>query len=303
MALEGTALKRLLFEGIRRAGGRLPPSLLLALLWLPSLLRAAIDVWVRDRRAPMQLPPVAGATRGGRQALYDRLLYRLTPMVGFWADRSLEAGWAARYDVSALAELRALAAERPVIMVTFHYGALIMIPSLLNHHGVPTALAVDKEAWPLSRLRQWRLDLAKVGDIPTAVPADARQMLRFLRPGRCLMVAVDFQTPEQVEVEVEGAVMRLSTPPLRLARLARATVVPMLGVHDGLWRIRLHLGRPVPDELLRAGDYAAVAAHVARELLPVAARAPGQALPTLVEAFEAKAQAGGLASAAVPSTA
>jgi lauroyl/myristoyl acyltransferase len=179
----------------------------------------------------------------------------------------------------------------------------VMIPSLLNQHGVPTALAVDKEAWPLSALRQWRLDLAKAGDVPTAVPADARQMLRFLKPGRCLMVALDFPTAEHVEVAFGGGAMRLSTPPLRLARVARAAVVPMLAVHEGQWRIRLHLGAPVPDELLRAGDYQAAAAHIANELLPVAAAAPGQALPTMVEAFIALPQPREAASAVAPSSA
>jgi lauroyl/myristoyl acyltransferase len=179
----------------------------------------------------------------------------------------------------------------------------VMIPSLLNQHRVPTALAVDKAAWPLSANRQWRLDLAKVGDVPTAVPADARQMLRFLRPGRCLLVALDFQTTEQAEIEFNGSVVRLSTPPLRLARAARAVVVPMLAVHEGLWRIRLHLGEPVPDELLRAGDYQAAAEHIAAELLPLAAQAPGQALPTLVEAFVPAPQPVEAASIVAPSSA
>lgn len=294
---------RLLFRAIRATGGRLPPGVLLAILWAPSLLRAAVDLWLRKRRAPTQLPPLPGIYRGGRAGLYDRLLYRLTAVVGFWADRALEPAWAARYDASALDRLHPIVAERPVILVSLHYGPLVMIPSLLNGHGVPTALAVDKDAWPLSPMRQWRLDLAKVEGVPTAVPADARQMLRFLKPGRCLMVALDFQTAEQAAVEFRGAAIRLSTPPLRLARMARAAVVPTLAVHDGPWRIRLHLGAPVPDELLRAEDYDAAVAHIVNELLPVAAQAPGQALPTLVEAFEPLGQPAEASSAVAASRA
>lgn len=295
---------RLLFVITRWLGSRLPPSLLLLIFWPPSFVRAAADVWLRDRRPPTQLPPIPGVTRAAHHALGDRLVYRMTPLAGFWADRAHARGWASRFDLSEIEQLRPVLRERPVIMVSFHYGGLVMVPSLLNQHSIPTALAVSREAWPLSRLRQWRLDLAKVGDVPMAVVAEARAMLRFLQPGRCLIVAVDYQTPELAEVAYAGATVRLSTPPLRLARVSRALVVPMLAVNDGPWRMAMRLGRPVPEEMIRAGDYQAAAAHIAGELLPLAASAPGQALPTLVEAFVPPAQLAEAPSSAVaPSSA
>jgi hypothetical protein len=53
-------------------------------------------------------------------------------------------------------------------------------------------------------------------------------MLRFQRkPGRCLLVAVDVPAPEATDVEFEGGLMRLATPPRRLARMARAREVPV----------------------------------------------------------------------------
>jgi lauroyl/myristoyl acyltransferase len=281
---------RLLFGAVRSTGGRLPPRLLLLLLWPPSFARAAADVWLHGRRPPTQLPPIPGVSRRAHQALADRLVYRMTPLAGFWADRALAPGWASRFDLSAIEQLRPILRERPVILVSFHFGALVMVPSLLNQHGMPTALAVSRDGWPLSRLRQWRLDLAKVGDIPTAVVAEARAMLRFLQPGRCLIVAVDYPTADVSEVAYGGATVRLSTPPLRLARVAGALVVPMLAINDGPWRMSLRLGRPVPQATIQAGDYQAAAAHIANELLPLAASVPGQALPTLVEAFLPAAQ-------------
>lgn len=275
---------RLLFEAIRLLG-RLPPWMLLAILWPLSLARGTIDVLIRDRRPPTELPPRGSARGGWRAAVLDRAVYRITALAGFWADRSLEPAWASRFDLSAIDELRGDLAERPMLMVSLHYGGLVMVPPLLCARGVPTALAVNRNSWPLSRLRQWRLKLTQVGDVPPAVPADARAMLRFMQPGRCLVVAIDYPSGELAEVPFAGANVRLATPPLRLARMAGATVVPMLAVSDGPWRMTMRLGRPVPDELIRNGDYHAAAAHVAAELLPLAAAAPDQALPTLVEAF------------------
>jgi hypothetical protein len=275
----------LLFRFVRTAGGWLPPGLLAGLIWPWALARAAVDVLLRGRRPPESLPPAPGRSAGLRAALAERLAFRLTPLVGFWADRSLSPEWAARYRITGLEHVTTHIGQRPVILASLHYGALIMVPSLLCRHGVPAALAVGPENWPLSRLRQWRLDLAGIGDVPTAVPADARPMLRFLRPGRCLVVALDVPMPEPVEVPVEDGVLRLATPPLRLARMRDAVVVPVLARHEGTWRISVTFGQPVPDELIRAGDHQAAAAHIAGQLLPLAAEAPGQALPTLVEAF------------------
>jgi lauroyl/myristoyl acyltransferase len=266
---------------------------LVALLGPPAFARAAVDVWVRGLRPPTQLPPLPGTTTRAHRALYDRLLFRMTPLAGFWIDRLAAPEWSGRYDVSEIERLRSELAGRPLILVSFHYGALVMVPPVLTQYGVPTALAVSREGWPLSRLRQWRLDLARIDDTPTVVPAEARAMLRFLRPGRCLIVAVDYPTAERAAVPYNGSLVRLSTPPLRLARAARAVVVPMLALHQGPWRMSMRLGRPVPDELIARADYDAAAAHIVSELLPLAAAAPRQALPTLVEAFEPEAYVAG----------
>jgi lauroyl/myristoyl acyltransferase len=295
-------VRRLLFHVIRAVGGRLPPTLLLALLVPPSLVRAAIDVWVHGVRPAPSLPPDGNARTSAADALVERLDFRLTPVVGFWADRVLGRGWRSRFDISAFEQVHAQLAGRPLLLVSLHYGPLVMIPSLLCRHDVPTALAVGPDNWPISPLRQLRLDLVKIGDIPTAVAAEARPMLRFLKPGRCLVVAIDYPAGETVELPFAGSTVRVSVAPLRLARISNALVVPMLARNEGRWRISMRLGAPVPDELLQAGDYRAAAAHVCAELLPLAASAPGQALPTLVEAFS-PAQLDAAGSRAAPSRA
>ena len=123
-------MTRLVFRAIRASGAALPSWMLLSLLWPPALLRAAFDVWVRGVRPPAQLPPRPGRAASSAQAIHDRTHFRLAPLAGFWADKSREEQWSSRFDLSAVAGLRPLIAERPVILASLHYGALVMVPPL-----------------------------------------------------------------------------------------------------------------------------------------------------------------------------
>jgi lauroyl/myristoyl acyltransferase len=276
--------QRLVFRAFRVLGRALPPGALLALLWPVSVVRATLDLR-RGRKPPTELPPLNGTLKGW-PAIRQRTNSRLTPLAGFWADRFLSPGWAERFDVRDVERLRTLLADRPAVLVSIHFGSLLLLAPVLRLSGIPVAMAVGADEWPLPRSRRWRTELTRIGDLPTTLgTGDARGMLRFLQPGRCLLVTLDYPLGEKADVPYAGVLLRASTPPLRLARAARAVVVPVLAFGDGPWRMRLHVGQPVPDELLAARDYAAAAAHLCAELLPVAATAPGQALPTLVDAF------------------
>jgi lauroyl/myristoyl acyltransferase len=111
-------------------------------------------------------------------------------------------------------------------------------------------------------------------------------MVRYLQAGRCLLVALDYPIGDQVSIAYGGSQMRLSTASFKLARITGAAVVPVIVRVDGNWRYSLHVGAPVPDELLAKEDDAAVLAHVVNELMPIAQKAPEQALPLLVNAFQ-----------------
>jgi lauroyl/myristoyl acyltransferase len=180
-------------------------------------------------------------------------------------------------------QIAALAETHPVMLVSLHFGGIFALPALLRAHGIPTASVVGGKLWPIRWWRRRRAQLTQISGLPTHFQAgDAWSIRHFMVPGRCVLVALDYPMGEQVSVPYGGVSLELSTPPFRLARLTGAAVVPVIVRADGAWRFKVHVCRPVPDAVIAAGDYAAAAAHVANELLPMAEDRPEQAMPLLV---------------------
>jgi lauroyl/myristoyl acyltransferase len=105
---------------------------------------------------------------------------------------------------------------------------------------------------------------------------DTRSMVRFLTPGRCFLVQVDYGLGRVVEIDWGSSRWQVASGAFRLARLTNAAVVPIVALDDGPWRYRVHVATPVPDSLIAAGDDAASAAHVLGELMPLIAQVPDQ---------------------------
>jgi lauroyl/myristoyl acyltransferase len=209
-----------------------------------------------------------------------------------WADRFDRSPWSGRIDLSQIETLRALAASRPVLLATVHYGGIFVMPTLLRSHGIPTAAVVGDKLWPVRWWRERRAALTHIADLPAHLRSgDARAMVRYLQPGRCLLVALDYPIGDQVATPFDGSALRLSTASFKLARMTGATIVPVIVRVEGTWRYSVHVGRPVPREVLAAGEDAPILAHIVSELMPIAQRAPEQALPLLVNAFETAAPA------------
>jgi lauroyl/myristoyl acyltransferase len=280
-------LRETVFRVIRGAGGALPVPVLAAVLYPVALARAFTEslIW-RGRRPPRSLPP---AGRGATFAteLSARTAAWMSTASLLWADRFATAQWRDRFDVQELDAVRAAAAERPVVIATIHFGGIFVMPSLLRAFGIPTAAVVGDKIWPVRWWRERRARLTEIDGLPAHLRAgDARAIVRYLQPGRCLLVALDYPLGEQALTPYGGTNVRLSTPAFRLARITNATVLPVLVRADGLLRFAVHVGRPVPDDVVARGDDYAALAHVVNELLPVAAIRPEQSLPLLVNAFE-----------------
>ncbi len=283
-----SALRELTFEAARFAGKVLPLTVLLVLLYPIALLRAAFDTIARRGKflTPRALPPV-GRSASFRVELRERTSAWLSTAALLWADRFARPPWSSRLDVGDLERVRSTASTRPVLIATLHFGGIFLMPTLLRAYGVPTAAVVGDKLWPVRWWRERRAQLTSIDGLPTHLRSgDARAMMRYLQPGRCLLVALDYPIGDQVATPYGGSAMRLSTASFRLARLTGAAIVPVLVRVEGPWRYSLHVGQPVPDELLAREDDAAVLAHIVNELMPVAEVKPEQALPLLVNAFE-----------------
>jgi lauroyl/myristoyl acyltransferase len=282
-------LRLLTFRVIRAAGGRLPLPVIEGALYPVALARALLDILRPRRRVPRSLPP----DRTQAPFLVDlreRTVAWMNTAALFWADRFNRSPWLQRIELSGVAELRPVIVDRPALIATVHFGGIFALPSLLRAFDIPTAAVVAETLWPVRWWREQRARLTVAPGLPVHLRSgDARQIMRYLEPGRCLLVALDYPLGEQLTTDFGGAALRLSTASFRLARITGAAVVPAIVRVNGPWRFAVHVGRPVPDEMLASGDDAAVLAHVVRELLPVAAVRPEQALPLLVNAFEQSA--------------
>jgi lauroyl/myristoyl acyltransferase len=276
-----------IFRATRAVGVVLPLPVLAALLSVPAFARAAVEsVTHRGRRPPRALPPTARPASLTTE-LRERTAAWLNTAALLWSDRFVKPPWSDRFDVSELEALRAVIAERPAIIVTIHFGGIFVLPSLLRANGIPTAAVVGDRLWPVRWWRERRASLTQIDGLPAHLRSgDARAIVRYLQPGRCLLVAADYPLGDQVDAAFAGAHVRLSTPSFRLARITGATLVPVIARGDGIWRCTVRVGAPVPDELLAASDDAAVLAHIVNQLLPIAATRPEQALPLLVNAFK-----------------
>jgi lauroyl/myristoyl acyltransferase len=203
-----------------------------------------------------------------------------------WSDEFNTQRWAGRLGLTDLERITDLTQTRPVILVSLHFGGIFTLPAMLRSHGIPTASVVGGKLWPIRWWRKRRALLTEIDGLPNHLKAgDAWAAKRFLAPGRCILVAIDFPMGEQVRVGYKGSSLDLSTPPFRLARLTGAAVVPVLVRADRIWRFTMIVGQPVPDELIESDDFAGAAAHIANQLLPIAADRPEQAMPLLVASF------------------
>jgi lauroyl/myristoyl acyltransferase len=281
-----------MFRAARIIGIILPLPTAMALLYPLAWLRGTFEVVARRSAAtPRSLPPARPSAPFG-VALHERTSAWMSTAALLWADRFARSPWSGRIDVSQIDELRALAASRPVLVATVHYGGIFVMPTLLRAHGIPTAAVVGDKLWPVRWWRERRASLTRIGDLPAHLRSgDARSMIRYLVPGHCLLVALDYPIGTELTMPYQGSSMRLYTSSFRLARMAGAAIVPVILRVDGTWRYSLHVGAPVPDTLLAGDDDAAVLAHIVTELMTVARQTPEQALPLLVKSFEAPAGA------------
>jgi lauroyl/myristoyl acyltransferase len=282
-------LRDLIFRASRSLGKRLPLPVLAGILWPFAFARGLFDsVAQRSRRPPSALPPDSRRASFG-SGLRERTSAWLSTAGLLWSDRFAQQPWRERIDVGQLDVLRAVAERGPVVLVTLHFGGIFVIPAVLRANGLPTAAVVGDKLWPVRWWRNRRAELTRIDDLPVHLRSgDARAIVRYLTTGRCLLVALDYPLGAQSNVTFAGSSIRLSTPAFRLARMCRATVVPVLMRADSVWRYSLRVGRPVPADLIDAQDDEAALAHVVNELLPIAADRPEQALPLLVNAFEVR---------------
>jgi len=256
-----------------------PPDVLYFLLLPYSLIRGFAPA-VRITEYPVTKLPRDPAQPAPRFLVRWRYQARFHQrwLALLWHERWLEPPWRERISVTG-SDLLEVGQKSPLVIVTVHTGGMVLLTTWLRTTGLRVgAVMLDQERWERDRpLHDPRNPVFRVGD--------TRAMVRFLEPNSCLMLPADHSLGRFADgAWGDDAVLRLSIGAFRLAGLSGAVVVPVTIVDSGRWRYRVQLGAPVPQDLIDDEDFEAAATHVAREIMPIAAKRPFEAMGTLVEA-------------------
>jgi len=254
----------------------LPPAVLYALLWpVAAIMAVAGHPFRRRRRRSRELPwPVSV-----RERWRDRIWFELTLLTFHWRDRLGAPRWRSRCRIEGLEHLHG----QPVVLVTVHVGPILLLPALLRMRGYPVCALGAPESIatrpPIRARIDAREDAASgLGHVPRFISTDSLwEVNRHLKTGGILIVAADGATGKRTTVDADGLRLSLGRGTLRTAQIAGADVVPcVIRAGPGLSSI-VHIGAPLPEELVtdRARHEEAYSTLLS-SLLREVRKAPGQ---------------------------
>jgi hypothetical protein len=202
------------------------------------------------------------------------------------ADRAHEPRWQRRIKVYGAPpdELKEWG-ERPVILACLHTGAFAFLRHWLRARRMSVAALLKTRPRIIRRYEEQRehergdsKQLQNFIDV-----TNLRTAVRFLTPGRILIVAIEAQPGSRAQTIMMGAPLRVGDGAPRLARLTGATLLPVsLWVTSG---VDIRFGTPVPREIIDSGDIQAANDFLARELWNDLARDPCAIGWTTLEAY------------------
>jgi lauroyl/myristoyl acyltransferase len=227
-------------------------------------------------------------------------------MLCLWRDRLAEGPWSAHCRSDGLERLeREHARGRPVALACLHFGPLNVVCHCLRGRGLPLAFLrfLPSDRLPL----YWRyVDRLGDRDVRALGPiafdgSELRPALEHLRSGRILAMVVERGHGERVRLSGAGFRFDMGTGVLRMAARTGAVVMPCLITAGAGMSVAIHLGEPVPEELVSdPGRHHLACEHLFRELFAVVARYPGQAHSELIEHLRPAAVGAAVAAEVVP---
>lgn len=277
------------FQSVRALERGLPPPVLRRLLWpwaaiwvLPgrSQWKAFRPHWNRIpatlRHRDLELPDF----------LRRRLRSSLARFLTFWPDRLGAPRWQQRIRYEGLHHvLTVLNGGAPAVLATLHFGVLFLLRYFLRARGIAASVLVAQDPTGRPRLQEMKNALMASPGLPEVFTLDeVRAARRFLTPGHCLVVAVDFDRGRQVRVATTHGTMRLATGAMRLAQASGARLIPCLAEEESPWRFVVHFGEPVPLQTGR--DFGLAGQHLVNAFLPVISRRPMDWRRNLVDCWE-----------------
>ena len=184
--------------------------------------------------------------------------------------------------------------QRPVIIAVMHTGAYAFIRSWLRSRGIGCSLYVGGLPpildHPAFQEREAAADRAygvaeTMGYFRTQ--HSLRDLLKFLKPGRVLVMAIDggLPSPDSDRQETGDFPIFVKQGVCRIGAQVGAMIYPASMRRIGLGRYEVHFGKQVPDELLAEKDPAAATQHVVTELWRDIRKNPDELMWSSLESF------------------
>jgi lauroyl/myristoyl acyltransferase len=202
----------------------------------------------------------------------------LAQLMYLWPDRLSGGRWKNRCRCVGLERVeRDHALGRPIILATLHFGPSVLLVHWLRAQGMPAAGLRDSRV--KARPVYWRYI-----DRKSAVPGrsdgpsvfdrtELRSAHDHLLAGRILLMTAEGRYHRHIRVHREGLAFDVASGPLRLAAATGAIVIPCLIAAGPRMSFTIHLGEPVPADLVIDADlHRAGCDHFLGELLPVVRR-------------------------------
>ncbi len=265
-------MKNILFPLIRALERKLSVSSLRALFRCLTWPRACFNTAFRKPTPGPSLPDFLKIVKTKTIARHQRETRYLRHFLRYFPDRLASPKWLALCEIEGLAPVQAaLAAGRPVILATVHFGVYAQARLWLRAHGVPAATLAGGQADDRSAFLRASDNLSPLPEIPVCFYQDElRELKQHLRHGHLLITTIDGPAGKKVTVPLcDGWNIEIATGTLRLAAREKAEIFPLLAIDLGRWRTRIKIGRPVPPEQLNdAASFTFAAQHMVAELLP-----------------------------------
>ena len=185
--------------------------------------------------------------------------------------------------------------KRPVIFTFLHTGPFALLVFWLRSQAVLASTLVGGLPFVVNNDHFRRIihrgdSRHGVEGVPLVIQrfgGRLREVHRFLTPGHSLLVALDGgRRHDEVDRYHAGEFpIMLRRGAARLAVQTNAIVIPISIRRTALLRFEIHFGNPVPDELIKGKDFAAINQHLVAELWGDIQNHPGELNWTTLEAL------------------
>ncbi len=268
-------------HGLRSIGLVLPTLFLYGVCWPIAAMRTAAEL-VRTMptvRHFRQLPAslrLRSMRRGWVLRLWwQRIRLNQTRLLYLWQDKFRTPRWARRIHCDGAERLdRLVASGRPVILEALHCGPLPILFHWLRSRGLRAAALVARDPYQPGSYHRHLVRLSErvngLEGVPRVFePRQIYEMHEFLKSGGVLLVAMDGGGSTPRVVPHDDFTVKMFPGTFKLAAMSGAAVVPCVICSGPLFSFTVHLGEPVPDELVAdKRHYDAACRHILEQLIP-----------------------------------